>query len=93
MNTSVSEGFPNTFTQAWLRRTPVLSLSFDPDSILANNAVGRISGDIGTLATDIREVISERRLRKKIGGTAKEHAIKNHSIETVVDQLEEAIQT
>jgi len=40
INTSVSEGFSNTFIQAWMCGTPVLALNSDPDSIIKKNNIG-----------------------------------------------------
>src|SRR3569833_4221583 len=40
VNTSVHEGFPNTFVQAWLRDAVVVSLTVNPDGVLDRRAVG-----------------------------------------------------
>jgi glycosyltransferase involved in cell wall biosynthesis len=50
VNTSDSEGFPNSFLQSWIRGTPVVSF-FDPDSVIARER-------LGVAATSIKEMAS-----------------------------------
>jgi len=91
VSTSTGEGFPNTFIQSWLRKTPVLSLSFDPDNVLERFDTGRVSGNIDRLESDVRELVENEELRYRMGDAARAYATENHSIELIVDRFEEAI--
>jgi glycosyltransferase involved in cell wall biosynthesis len=48
VNTSDSEGFPNSYLQAWVRGTPVVAF-FDPDSIIQRK-------NLGVAATSLEEM-------------------------------------
>jgi glycosyltransferase involved in cell wall biosynthesis len=49
VNTSLYEGFPNTYLQAWRREIPVISF-FDPDDVIRDNSLGHVVEDEDQLA-------------------------------------------
>lgn len=71
------EGFPNTFIQAWMRETPVVSLSFDPDNINTTKNIGYLSGNIDQLELDVRELLGSKEQLKEMGKKAREYSEQN----------------
>lgn len=57
VNTSVVEGFPNTYLQAWIRGTPVVTF-FDPDGTIAREGLGRVVSSIDEMRSAVREYAS-----------------------------------
>ena len=83
VNTSLTEGFSNTYIQAWMRETPVLALNCDPDNIIKSHKLGFHSGSFGQLVKDVRYLIEHEHIARKMGRKAREFAIKNHDIEKI----------
>jgi glycosyltransferase involved in cell wall biosynthesis len=88
VNTSTYEGFPNTFVQAALQGTPILSWSVDPDAVLARDGIGVCAnGSFDRLVAFAQQLCSADDLRIEIGRRALEYARKNHDLDQSVGEL------
>jgi glycosyltransferase involved in cell wall biosynthesis len=91
VSTSRAEGFPNTFTQAWLRGVPVLSLDVDPDKLLSDGGLGAHVTDLDGLEQKLRDFLADPELRKEVGRRAQEFAKKEFDLQANVDRMIELI--
>jgi len=81
VNTSLYEGFSNTFVQAWQRQVPVCSLNVNPDKLLNDNAyLGRCAeGDMQRLTSQVKELVEAPKQLAKMGVASEEYAQTYHS--------------
>ena len=84
VNTSDSEGFPNTFLQAWARGIPTVSF-VDSGARLDGVPVGLRVSSLEQLVATVSEQLSNVQARLKLGQRCAEYVEKHHSPEKIVE--------
>ena len=88
LNTSDSEGFPNAFLQAMKYRTPILSLTVDPDDVISRVACGQVAGSLPRMAECLRDYWPRSPLSVRQGKLGRQYLCQHHELADQVNKLE-----
>lgn len=82
VNTSFSEGYPNTFVHAMWAKTPIASLTFDPDGIIARKSLGvePTDGDLAEFAKELKDLLDDPERLAQCAENAYAYACERHNL-------------
>lgn len=86
--TSIYEGFPNTFLEAWSRGIPVVS-TVDPDDIITDLRLGVRALDVEKMVEGITKLKSEQPLHDAMSANSKKYYLEYHSTERALTRFED----
>ncbi|MDH5512730.1 MAG: glycosyltransferase family 4 protein [Gammaproteobacteria bacterium] len=85
--TSVYEGFPNTFLEAWSHGIPVVS-TIDPDGLIASRHLGSTGGNADELATGIQRLVEAPDVWRRASADARLLFLEHFSAESAMPRFE-----
>jgi glycosyltransferase involved in cell wall biosynthesis len=90
-NTSVSEGFPNVFLEAWSAGLPVVS-TVDPDGVIAAHGLGGVGPTPDRLAQRVREITASPADWRRCSDAARAYVRAHHALSPTMSQFEQVFQ-
>lgn len=89
VNTSMFEGFPNAFIQAWIHYMPVISLNADPDELICKKELGFHSNTFEQMVVDLKILLKDEQLRRRMGNNCRHYAEREHDIaKTIIKYID-----
>ena len=87
INTSIIEGFPNSYLQSWVRGTPVITF-LDPDDLIMRNGLGYRSDSVKDMADAIRDHLDDGACWEQTSARSRSYAIDNYHPDGIAEKYE-----
>jgi glycosyltransferase involved in cell wall biosynthesis len=91
VNTSDSEGFPNTYLQSWRRGVPVVAF-FDPDALIRREELGYAVSSMDEMQQAVEKLLSDDDEWHRISNRCRAYMERHHGDDVVLRPYLEAIE-
>jgi glycosyltransferase involved in cell wall biosynthesis len=85
--TSMHEGFPNIFIEAWSHGVPVVT-TFDPDGLVTRLNLGGAATDVSGLAREISRLTSDAEGWRACSRRAREYYVAHHRVDAAMERFQ-----
>lgn len=91
VNTSDTEGFPNSYLQSWRRGVPVVAF-FDPDGLIRREGLGYAVGSMDEMARVVEKLLTDDGEWQAVSARCRAYMEKNHGDDVVLKPYLEALE-